>query len=37
MENGICKEYRKWLYRGYNNDWIEDIRMIFWSLEHEEM
>jgi hypothetical protein len=37
MINGICREHRRWPYRGYNNDWIEDIRMLFWRLEHAEM
>jgi hypothetical protein len=34
MENGVCVECRCWPYRGFAIDWIEDIRMLFWRLEH---
>jgi hypothetical protein len=36
MENGVCVEYRCWPYRGFTTDWIEDIRMLFWRLEHPD-
>jgi hypothetical protein len=34
LENGVNIEQRCWPYRGFTIDWIEDIRMLFWRLEH---
>jgi hypothetical protein len=34
LENGVCVEHRCWSYKGFTIDWIEDIRMFFWRLEH---
>jgi hypothetical protein len=34
LENGVCVENRCWPYKGFTIDWIEDIRMLFWRLEH---
>jgi hypothetical protein len=36
LGNGVCVENRCWPYRGFTIDWIEDIRMLFWRLEHPD-
>jgi hypothetical protein len=36
MENRVCIEDRCWPYRGFTIDWVEDIRMLFWRLEHPD-